>query len=108
MIPRTSKLIAAFALNLKRRRSSNLCALDLGCGSGYIGNELSINGFNVDCANSDKNAIFFAKKNLPKNIHFYVSDLFDSIPKNKYDLITFDIPFFQRKRVLEELHWAML
>jgi methylase of polypeptide subunit release factors len=98
MVPRTSKLIASFALRLKRRRSSNLCALDLGCGSGYIGRELLIHDFDVDCADSNKNAIFFAKKNLPGKINFYVSDLFDSIPKKKYDLITFDIPFFSEKK----------
>jgi len=52
----------------------------------------------VDCADSDKNALSFAKKNLPKKIHFYASDIFNSIPRKKYDLITFDIPFFPEEK----------
>jgi len=70
MIPRTSKLIASFALRLEKRHVSKPCALDLGCGSGYIGNTLSLRGFSVDCADSDKNALSFAKKNLPKKFIF--------------------------------------
>jgi methylase of polypeptide subunit release factors len=98
MIPRTSKLIASFVLRWEKRRASKLCALDLGCGSGYIGKELSINGFNVDCADYDKNIIFYAKQHMQANINFYASDLFDSIPPKKYDIITFDIPFFPEKK----------
>ena len=74
--------------------------LDMGCGSGFIGVNLTNLGFQVTSADIDKKEIKDNKRKFSglKNIKLICSDLFRKVPKEEYDYISFDIPFFPVKK----------
>ena len=80
--------------------------LDLCTGSGAIAISVAKYAQNADLFASDisKNAIQVAKKNARTNgvqdrIEFIESDLFENIPKMKFDIIVTNPPYIKRKEI---------
>lgn len=74
-------------------------ALDMGCGTGYLAFKLKINGVNnVFATDNHPPAIKCTKLNASLNklesIKILHSDLFDTIPQIKFDLIVFNQPYY--------------
>jgi release factor glutamine methyltransferase len=77
------------------------CALDVGCGSGFLALAMRRHGFGeVWAVDIDPRAVECTRMNLERNPHLKPlevcqGDLFASIPPDKkFDLITFNQPFF--------------
>lgn len=69
--------------------------LDMGCGTGIIGIQASLNGCEVTCADIDNNALELAKQNAELNktkIKTILTDLFSEI-NERYDWIIFNPPY---------------
>lgn len=81
---------------------------DMGCGTGVLGIHAILEGAkHVVFADINATAIKNTEANLRinqlinKNTNFYVSDCFDSIPKQQFDLIVFNIPFHNDDLIIE-------
>lgn len=71
--------------------------LEIGTGCGAIAIYLKKLGFDISASDIDNKAIQATKHNMVKNNCFlplFKSDLFKSIPQNKYDSIVFNVPLF--------------
>ena len=70
--------------------------LDLGTGSGILGIVAAKNGARqVDASDFSRDALKCATKNARQNnvnMNFYLSDMFDNIPRANYDLIIANLP----------------
>lgn len=68
--------------------------LDMGCGTGIIGNSLLKNKKvdAVDFVDVNPEAVDFCKRTIKKG-NFIVSDLFENLKNKKYDTITFNAPY---------------
>ncbi len=108
-------LIDTLLSYLKDSKNSNLSLLDIGTGTGVIG----ISSVKSNCIGkltlSDINpkAVSLTKNNLKENhnilngikVNVLQSDLFSNIPKEKYDIITFNPPYLpneENSKILTE------
>lgn len=81
-------------------------ALDMGCGSGFLGILLAKKGFDVTSADIDENALKNTAHNakrakLGRKIKAKKSNLFSSLKGKKFDFIVFNPPYVES----ESLKW---
>src|SRR3990172_1224672 len=94
----SQKLIPVILSNINPVKKNSL-VLELGCGEGYLDNEIAKTGYKIDAIDSSKNLIDIAKKkySLP---HFYHLDAFEiDKMKKKYDLILANLSIHDMPRV---------
>jgi methylase of polypeptide subunit release factors len=90
----------AFVLRSLKPLLNGKTVCDMGCGPGIVGLFSLFNGASrVVQADINPNAVKNAKRNnklnafSDKKIKTYLSDCFDKIPKNTFDLIVFNMPY---------------
>lgn len=88
---------------LSKKETSSLNVLDMGSGTGVIGEVALKKGANVVFVDVNPVAIDFLKKKFSKKKNSLVveSDLFEKVPVKKFDLITFNTPYLPDD---EEIH----
>lgn len=77
----------------KSNSSSLKSALDIGTGSGILANKLAEHCEQVIAVEINEETIKQIKNKLNKKIILLKSDLFEAVPKQKFDLITFNPPY---------------
>lgn len=104
LIPRadTENLVEE-VINIAKKKNAKKI-LDLCTGSGAIAVSLAryIKNSQITATDISDKALNIAKRNaknneVDKNIIFYESNLFDNIPKEKYDIIVSNPPYIKRK-----------
>jgi release factor glutamine methyltransferase len=101
LIPRPdTETIVEEALALLQQTPHMDAILDMGTGSGAIGNTIArITGKDVVCVDVSRDALFVAKKNgrtagVSERLKFVCSDLFNGIkPGRRFDLIVANLPY---------------
>ncbi|MCF7871762.1 methyltransferase [Candidatus Woesearchaeota archaeon] len=71
-------------------------SLDIGTGTGIIAEELAKHSEKVVAIELDLDTIKKIKNKLNKKIKLIHSDLFENIPKQKFDVITFNPPYLPK------------
>ena len=89
----------SFLLKKHIKNYSFKTALDVGCGSGIITEELSKHG-KVIGVDINPEAIKYCKENI--DAEFFESDLFSNV-KGKFDLITFNAPYLPQDEGIEDV-----
>jgi release factor glutamine methyltransferase len=83
--------------------------LELGCGSGLISIQSAKNTANVTSTDINPVAIEFLRKNADRNkvtLNIILSDLFANIPRQQFDVIAINPPFYKKKPQTElEYAW---
>ncbi len=86
-------------LNPLSNGSTKPVILDLGCGSGVVGIGLGRYAKRLLLSDIDGGAVWCARVNALLNGFFpncFQSDLFEHVPQQQFDLITFNIPLLQQ------------
>jgi release factor glutamine methyltransferase len=81
--------------------------LELGCGSGLISIAAAKKGANVTATDINPVAIEFLKKNCRQNkveMEIIHSDLFQNIPKQPFDIIAINPPYYKKQPVTVKDH----
>jgi release factor glutamine methyltransferase len=95
--------------HLEKYTLSGKHLLELGCGSGLISVWASTKGANVVASDLSRRAVANAVHNSSRqgtSIQVIQSDLFDNIPKQTFDWIVINPPYYARPvRTEEELAW---
>ena len=81
--------------------------LELGCGSGLISIVAAKNGASVTATDINPVAIEFLKKNSRQNkveLEIIHSDLFQNIPKQHFDIIAINPPYYKKQPVTAKDH----
>jgi release factor glutamine methyltransferase len=92
--------INKFALNEKR-------FLELGCGSGLIAITVAKKGAIVTATDINQVAVDALKKNSSQNkveMEIIQSDLFNNIPKQQFDVIAINPPYYKKKQLTAADH----
>lgn len=98
----SSKCLADYLEHLDLQSKT---VLELGCGTGFLSILAAKKGANMVASDISQLAINNSKLNAEKagfKIDFYLSDLFDKIPKNEFDYILINPPFYRGKSNTEE------
>ncbi len=85
---------------LNRYPLKEIKLLELGCGSGLISISAAKQGATVTATDINPVAVEALKKNSKKNkvkLHIIQSDLFNLIPKQPFDLIAINPPYYKKK-----------
>ncbi len=105
--PETEELVEFIINDNKELKNKELSILDIGTGSGCIAITLSkhfINAKVIGLDISDK-ALELAKENAinlsVNNVKFHLTDILNSVPKRKYDIIVSNPPYVSNKEKLE-------
>lgn len=77
-------------------------ALDMATGSGIIAEKLAEFSENVIAVEIEEQTIKQIQNKLNKKIVLIKSDLFQNVPKQKFDLITFNPPYLPEEEFLKE------
>ena len=94
-----------FLLAGEVRKHAKGSVLDMGTGTGILALEAARKARSVLATDIDSSG--FPKKH-PKTVKFITSDLFSSIPPQKFDTIIFNPPYLpQDKGIEEEINAAM-
>ncbi len=83
--------------------------LDMGCGSGLLGIIAAKAGALVSAVDIDAGAVECAEKNSKAcgaKINFFVSDLFQNLGDEKFDLIIFNAPYLPEEISAASMTWA--
>ena len=105
--PREDSHLLAEVLEKENLKGKNI--LDMGCGSGLLGIIASKAGAHVSAADIDAGAVECARKNAKAcgaEIKLLVSDLFENLGKEKFDLIIFNAPYLPEKISSASRAWA--
>ncbi|WP_406618117.1 peptide chain release factor N(5)-glutamine methyltransferase [Mycoplasmopsis lipophila] len=86
---------------------NNIKVLDICCGSGYIGLALKKHNPSIEvyASDIDEESILSTQENAILNnlkINIYKSDLFEKIPKIKFDLIISNPPYLDKSDILDK------
>jgi release factor glutamine methyltransferase len=79
--------------------------LELGCGSGLIAISAARKGAIVTATDINSTAIGFLEKNAEENganIRLVLSDLFQNIPPQQFDIIAINPPFYKKQPLTEK------
>ena len=104
----STKYLLEFSLeNISNSEQKNL--LELGAGSGLISVVFSKNGMNVSASDINPESIRNVEANAKSNnlrISTYLSDLFDNIPTQPFDMILINPPYYRKAAMNEsEMAW---
>jgi len=105
--PREDSHLLAEVLEKENLKGKNI--LDMGCGSGLLGIIASKAGARVSAVDIDVSAVECARKNAKAcgaKINFFVSDLFQNLGNEKFDLIIFNAPYLPEKISAASRPWA--
>lgn len=96
--PETELLVDLVSNEIKKDQSANLAILDLCTGSGCIAISLKkkFPSLKVSAVDKSQEALDCAKKNAKLNqveIEFILSDLLESMPKSKFDIVICNPPY---------------
>jgi release factor glutamine methyltransferase len=81
--------------------------LELGCGSGLISIAAAKKGANVMATDINPVAVEFLKKNSSRNkveVEIIRSDLFQTIPKQLFDIIAINPPYYKKQPITAKDH----
>ncbi len=90
---------------IKTQHLSNKSFLEIGCGSGILSLLALKKGAHVTAIDIDSKAIENTKLNFEKNfkevsrVTILQSDLYDSLPKKKFDIIVINPPYYFKKPI---------
>ena len=93
----SSKVFAAF---LKKQTLTGLSLLEIGCGSGLLSLTAARLGARVTACDINPAAVDATRKNAHTNgltVETDLSDVFDNVPKQPFDRIVVNPPFYQGK-----------
>lgn len=80
--------------------------LDMGCGTGILANSIGY-AEEIYCVDINPEAIEFCKRTLSENkkMKFIVSNLFEKIKNEKFDLIVFNTPYLEDEEP-KDISWT--
>ena len=81
--------------------------LELGCGSGLISIAAAKKGAKVTATDINSMAVEYMEKNSRQNsvgMEIIRSDLFQSIPKQEFDIIAINPPYYKKQPLTEQDH----
>ncbi len=81
--------------------------LELGCGSGLISIAAAKKGAKVTATDINRVAVEFLEKNCRRNnveMEIILSDLFHELPKQPFDIIAINPPYYKKHPVIEKDH----
>jgi len=95
-----------FSEHLKTLKCKRM--LDMGCGTGILANNIGY-AKEIYCVDLNPDAIEFCKKTLGENkkMKFIVSNLFEKIEKEKFDLIVFNTPYLDDEEP-KDISWTYM
>lgn len=92
---------------LKQRDLSGLRVLELGAGSGFLSVYASKQGTQVTATDISSQAVAGIRKNASANdvsVEIIQSDLFERIPRQEFDLVLINPPYYPREPMNESEH----
>ena len=83
--------------------NTEFSSLDMGTGTGILAEELIKHTDNVTAAEINKETINQIENKINKKIKLIHTNLFEKIPKQKFDLITFNPPYLPKGNYPEDI-----
>jgi release factor glutamine methyltransferase len=82
--------------------------LDMGCGTGILANSIG-SAKEIYCVDLNPDAIEFCKKTLGENkkMKFIISNLFEKLENEKFDLIVFNTPYLDDEEP-KDISWTYM
>ncbi|MDR2941218.1 MAG: class I SAM-dependent methyltransferase [Treponema sp.] len=89
LIPHYTEMIEALVLSIPFEKDKPINVIDLGCGTGTIGQKIKIAFPNskISCLDIAENMIKMAQIKIGENIDYYINDFYDFDFDKKYDVI---------------------